>query len=136
MAKFKRGDKAVMLQDTGQGLKKGDIIVIDEDSSHIPMVNRVTGGRFCINEAHAEIYYSDNTTKSTFMTSLINKLKLATKSEPEKSFIKLGIMDINEKFTAEGKEIFDNYLYEQHKATFKTDVVDPIIAEDEKEAKK
>lgn len=66
------------------------------------------------------------------MASLIDQAKLAFKSEPEKSFIKIGVMDSNENLTPDGKELLLQYLLEMNKDDFKTTIVDPILAADEK----
>jgi hypothetical protein len=58
--------------------------------------------------------------------NLVQKFKLMTKSEPEKSFIEKGIMDENEALTEDGKTLFTAYLLQRFKAEFKTDVVDKI----------
>lgn len=66
-------------------------------------------------------------------TSLKSKFLLSLKSEPEKTFIKAGILDsTGNNFTTEGKATFEAWLWEKNKETFKKEVVDPILAEDAK----
>jgi hypothetical protein len=67
----------------------------------------------------------------TFM-GLIEKGKLLFKSEPERSFIKAGVMDTNGQLTSEGRELWTEFLIRKFGAEFKTEVVDKIIAEDAK----
>lgn len=66
--------------------------------------------------------------------NLLEKAKLAVKGEPDKSFIKAGVMTMEGDLTPEGTQLFLNYLLAKHGADFKKDVVDPISAE-EKDAK-
>ena len=75
-----------------------------------------------------------NHTKPTFMEGLVNKFKMITRSEPEKTFIKADVCDSNGVLNAEGQNLFLAYLLEKHGAEFKTDVVD-IIIEDQKKIK-
>lgn len=57
---------------------------------------------------------------------LIEKFRTATKSEPEKSFIKKGITDVGGVLTTEGKEMFLMYLLEKNKEDFNTEIVSKI----------
>lgn len=67
---------------------------------------------------------------SNAMTSLKEKFALAFKGEPEKSFIKAGVMNTDESLTTDGKEIFLAYLLKKNGDDFKTTVIDPILAAD------
>lgn len=69
--------------------------------------------------------------KSTIM-NLVEKFKLALKSEPEKTFIKAGVTTADGALTPDGKALFGAYLLNKHGADFKKDVVDPIVAAEEK----
>ena len=53
-------------------------------------------------------------------------------SEPEKSFRKAGITNSDGVLTDDGQVVFLSYLLKREGATFKTEVVDPILAEEEK----
>lgn len=68
----------------------------------------------------------------TFMSRLISSFKLMTKSEPEKTFIQAGVTDSNGNLSEEGKELFLAYLLAQNGMQFKTDVVDAILEEQQK----
>ncbi len=61
--------------------------------------------------------------------SLISKLMLSLKSEPEKSFIKAGITQASGEFTCEGKELFINWLFQDEatRTKFNTEVAQPIL---------
>lgn len=76
-------------------------------------------------------YDTGITTKPTIMASLTEKFALAFKGEPEKSFIKAGVMNQNETLTTEGQAVFMAWLLKANGAAFKKEVVDPILAEEE-----
>ncbi len=61
--------------------------------------------------------------------SLISKLMLQLKSEPEKSFIKAGVTNADGTLTCEGKELYENWRFQQDAAQFNTDVVQPLLAQ-------
>ncbi|MFA5937605.1 MAG: hypothetical protein WC822_07045 [Candidatus Paceibacterota bacterium] len=69
--------------------------------------------------------------KTTNNMNLVEKAKLAFKGEPEKTFIKAGVMDSNENLTAEGRDLFLTYLLKENGAAFKEKVIDPILAAEE-----
>lgn len=59
------------------------------------------------------------------------KFALLRKGEPEKSFFKLGVTDKEDTLTTEGQAIFLGWLLKKHGAEFKTEVVDPLLADEE-----
>lgn len=65
----------------------------------------------------------------TFSMNLKEKFALVFKGEPEKSFIKAGVMNSDESLTTDGKELFLSYLLKKNGDDFKATVVDPILAE-------
>lgn len=65
--------------------------------------------------------------------SITSLYKNLTRQEPEKSFVKAGVMDESLQFTSEGRELFLNFLLEKNKDDFKKEVVDLVIAEQEKD---
>lgn len=64
---------------------------------------------------------------------LKEKVALAFKSEPEKSFIKAGVMNADESLTQDGKDVLLSFLLKKYGKEFKKEVVDVILAEDTKE---
>ena len=54
-------------------------------------------------------------------------------SEPEKSFRKTGLTNGDGFLTEDGQEVFLGWLLKQNGAQFKTDVVDDLLKEQEKE---
>lgn len=71
-------------------------------------------------------------TNNNIMTNLTSKLKLLTKGEPAKTFIKTGITNNEDILTPEGTELFLNWLFEKNKADFNKEVATPLL-EEEKE---
>lgn len=74
-------------------------------------------------------YYSSYLVKKSSKNNmnLSEKMALVFKGEPEKSFIKAGIIDISEELTEEGWEIFGTWLLKKNGDAFKKEVVDPIL---------
>ncbi len=70
-------------------------------------------------------------TKTTSM-NLITTFKNITRTEPNKTFVKAGVMNEDLSLTSEGKELFIQFMFDKHATEFKTDVVDAILAEQEK----
>ena len=54
-------------------------------------------------------------------------------SEPEKTFRKTGITNTDNMLTSEGTELFLNWLFQQNKAEFKTEVADEILSAQKEE---
>lgn len=67
---------------------------------------------------------------------LVSIVKNMFRTEPEKSFIKAGIMNSDNSLTIGGKEVFINYLFELNKADFNTKIVQPLLTEQEAEKSK
>lgn len=72
------------------------------------------------------------TKKTNIMTNLITTFKNITRSEPNKTFVKAGVMHEDLSLTSEGQQLFIQYLFDKHATEFKKDVVDAILAEQEK----
>lgn len=68
-------------------------------------------------------------TNQFFMTNLLEKFKMALKTEPDKSLIETGVTNIDGKPTSEGIALFHNWLFEKYKAEFAKDVL-PALKED------
>ena len=88
---------------------------------------------WCERDDDVEIIKSS--VNSNAMTSLKEKFALAFKGEPEKSFIKAGVMNSDESLTTDGKEVFLAYLLKKNGDDFKTTVIDPILAAEAADAK-
>ena len=64
--------------------------------------------------------------------SLLDTIKLARKSEPDKSLIKAGLMNMNGYYTVEGQEAFMDLLHQKFDKELKTEYADKIIEEQNK----
>ena len=77
---------------------------------------------------------SENKPNKTLMSTLIEKAKSLVRGEPEKSLVAKGITDANDSLTAEGTELFLDYLYRKEKTNFVADVaVAALLAEKEED---
>lgn len=87
----------------------------------------------CLDERHFD-YYSSSIYKNM---NIIEKAVIAFKSEPEKSFIKAGIIDSSGMPTTDGIKLVVGFLLKDKDFApkFKTDMVDAILAEVETENK-
>lgn len=137
MSNFKNGDRVERLNGKNGPFAvdmTGTVVAINSDGSVDVQVDHL-GGRIVNgnDSTNLKLIKSNNVTNNM---NLIEKAKLAFKSEPEKSFIKAGVMDSNENLTFDGKELFLTYLLQKNKDDFKTTVIDPILAEDEAKAAK
>lgn len=65
--------------------------------------------------------------------SLIAKFKLALKGEPRKSFIKKGVLNSDESFTTDGKDLFLAFLLSKYESDFDKEVVSKIELDEETE---
>lgn len=83
--------------------------------------------------------YSDitfPTIKPTTPMSLITQFKQLFTTEPQKTFIKLGITTESGTLTDEGVALLIQHLFHKEQETFYTEVAKPLFDEQEKERKK
>lgn len=85
-------------------------------------------GYYCGCEGYYELVESSN--NKSIMSSLKEKMALVFKGEPEKSFIKAGVMNSDETLTSDGQAVFLAWLLKKNGDVFKTEVIDPILADD------
>lgn len=130
--------------------KVGDRVRITGNLTNVDKEGGVQiGEEFVINKISGSLYYGYITRnghalhmthnqlklvskKSNVIMNLTEKFALAFKGEPEKSFIKAGVMNSDESLTTDGKELFLAYLLKKNGPAFKTEVIDPILAEEAK----
>ena len=72
---------------------------------------------------------TNNTNNTNKTMSLIQTFKSIIRTEPEKSFVKAGVLDESLELTHGGTALFIQYLFEKNKEDFKTSVIDVILAE-------
>lgn len=69
---------------------------------------------------------------TTFMDNLKSKYAMILKGEPQKTLIKAGVLNSDESFTVEGRDLFEAWLLQKYGSEFKADVADKIVAEEAK----
>lgn len=117
----------------------GDVIQLKWD-----VLDPVTLEKVCTDycTGHAAIFrdiiYYDASKKNNggvtkIMSSLLDKVKLLTLGEPEKTFRKLGIQDSNGDLTVEGKALYDAWKFKKDQDAFRLEVADPLLKEMEDE---
>lgn len=67
--------------------------------------------------------------------SLVQRMKLIVKGEPEKTLQKTGITDEQDNLTADGREAFLGWMLEKNKVEFAAAVATPLLADQEVEKK-
>ena len=73
---------------------------------------------------------SDSNNKiNNLMQNLVQKYRLMMAKEPERTFIEAGVMNDKFEMTADGKALFETFLFEKFKGDFKTEIVDKLVAE-------
>lgn len=84
------------------------------------------------NDSELELVGTLTNKTKIIMTNLITTFKNITRTEPNKTFVKAGVMNEDLSLTSEGKELFIQFMFDKHATEFKTEVVDAILAEQEK----
>lgn len=107
------------------GYYRNGVVMKMHDDSKIE-IKKPDGGTWYIRNGNGN--YKVISSKDNNM-NLKEKMALVFKGEPEKSFIKAGIMNTDETLTPDGQAIFLAWLLKNNGAAFKTEVVDPILAE-------
>lgn len=133
---FKVGDSVEILGRKAGGHQIGDKGIISKlnyttysgEICHMVLVESKGSEYF---SAESDLKLLTNKTKS--MSKLNEIFKSLSRTEPEKSFVKVGITDKNDELTPEGTTLFLSYLLEKNKADFNATVVQPLLAEQEKE---
>lgn len=114
---FKEGDRIRAIADCqGNDLEKGKEYTL------------VMNGGLCAGGCNCEDKWELINNNFNDM-SIISKFKLSNKPEPEKSFIKKGVMNMDGTLTTEGKELYETWQFEKNKEAFNTEVVSKIEIE-------
>lgn len=88
--------------------------------------------RVAIWEDELTLVKAKNSNKNkTNMSSIIDKIKLARMSEPEKTLIKADLMTLDGSLTSEGKSALEDLLIQANKEALKTNYALPILADRE-----
>lgn len=101
--------------------KIGEVTTVQGDTFYINGCNHTFSG---IGSHYKLEIISENN-----MLNIKEKMALIFKGEPEKSFIKAGVMNVDETLTSDGEDIFMAWLLKKNGDDFKKEVVDPILAD-------
>lgn len=139
MAKFKVGDKVKIVRSVSCGIedRHPEYLIITEvleDNNraiyHYDGYNidgkKIGNCSYCLKDENLELYKKIN---NNLMENIKKIYKNLTRTEPEKSAVKAGIITDDGSLTSDGKELFLEYLYEGTKVDFDTKVVQPILKE-------
>lgn len=148
MSKFKKGDEVKVIR----GGREGQTLYVAQNDSSCPYIattyEDAMSGEWdgAEDEDDLELLQKQSLsirnnnvpevhiTKNTM--TLIATVRNLFRSEPEKSFIKTGIMNDNATFTPEGRDLFIDYLLQQNKEAFNKDLVQPLLEAQKKEEEK
>lgn len=129
---FKVGDRVRVLE-TGciGGISIGDIVTVsalDSDGS-IGSLEEYPGFGHCDEWYEKVDSFSNKIFKRKTISNIVDKIKLALKSEPEKSLIKAGIFNESEELTSDGRTVLEMILVDKYKTELK-EKADIILAEE------
>lgn len=128
MQKFRKGDRVQRINDDNGVFKKGMYGTVINPSGVDVKVDGTNGYVESGNDQDNLILIN----QSAPNMNLKEKFAIAFKGEPEKSFIKAGVMNVDESLTEDGQALFLAYLLQKEGNAFKTEIVDPILAEQDK----
>jgi hypothetical protein len=123
---FIKGDVGTIIGMAAYGINKYKI-----SCDRCPVFNNEIDARYLKLIEPTSVAKSDDGLQN-IMNSLKQRVKMMFTGEPERSFIKAGIMNENKELTQDGKDIFIDFMFEKHKAEFKTEVVDKLLEEEDK----
>lgn len=126
----KVGDVVRRINNANGGMDKGDTGVISYVRNNSDVDVRLDKNEK-ISVSHDPMNLELVTNNKSFMTNLTEKFANLFVKEPQKSLRKAGIFDNNDMPTVDGQKIYLAYLIAKD-TQFKTDIVDPIVAQIEK----
>jgi hypothetical protein len=124
------GDTVERINGSNNGMYTGDqgiVTQIDSSDTTYLTVTDSKSGKASRGDRSSGSSENYRLVPKTNSMTIISDIKIAFKKEPEKTFIQAGIMNMDETFTADGKQAFDAFLNRKFGDDFKKDVVDPII---------
>lgn len=129
MSKFSIGDRVKYVgNNSGEHMSDdnlGDIGIITSIDCNNPVVLQDDGTKYYPYEHNLELI-----TNKTIMTNVKEKFIGLFTKEPEKSYIKAGLMDNDKIATEDGIRVFVSYLMTKSD-DFKSEVVDKMLKEEE-----
>lgn len=135
--KFKKGDRVKCINPKNGTTDHGSGWVLGKEFITL----EPTPNEICWPEDGSSGVYFDslelvtNNNKKTTNMTLLSQIKALTRSEPEKTFVKAGVMNEDLTLTTEGKDLFLDFMLEANKDAFKAQIVDKIIEAQEAEKK-
>lgn len=136
--KLKVGDKFIYTQKMNERKRESDnngsaeggagVATLDEGYYRLKS-DGIKIDSYCFNFEVIDLELN-NLTKTNM--NLMQKFKLALRAEPEKTFIKKGIMTEGGELTQEGRDLYLNWLFQENMDDFNDEVV-TLIDEEEKE---
>lgn len=122
---FKVGDKVKVIGNScHHNLSIGDEITL--------LSERKPSGFYYKENWYIKIEDIQKINPKNIMSSLTQKVASLFLQEPEKSFRKAEITDESGNLTPDGQTVFLTWLLKKNGDAFKTEVVDPILAEEKK----
>lgn len=130
METIKSGDKVKRVRGGSCGkVEFGGIYTVDRVRGASIYLN-INGVIDSYDLENFDLVSSINSNKT--INNMLDKFKIMMKGEPQKSFCKSGITDVNYNLTEDGTQIFLQWLLKTNGEAFKTEVVDGLLAEDKK----
>lgn len=138
MNPFNVGDKVKRIRGgSNSGLDIGDIGTVEShngpNATYVLSSLGRRGSHDNVNLQLVESFSIKNNNKN--MVNIKDSFTLAFKAEPEKSFRKVGVTNGDDFLTEDGQKIFLSWLLKKNGADFKTEVVDGLLADMEKDSK-
>lgn len=136
MSKFKVGDRIKTTSNPMASAiyrNREATIIRDEGTGYAPLRLRFDNGDEC-----NWVYENDLVIikkARNIMSKITDKFTLTFKKEPEKTFLKAGIIDNTDLLTTDGQSIFLSWLLKKHGEEFKKDVVDDLLKDEEHDSK-
>ncbi len=125
------GDEFVVPEGICSSGQKVRVIRIEINSDGEPVIHYNNGDN-CYSREHLESIRKILGVKNNKNMNIKESFTLAFKKEPEKSFRKTGITNGDDFLTEDGMKIFLSWLLNKHGIEFKKEVVDGLLAEQEK----
>lgn len=135
--KFKVGDKVKIIRTTTNDSKPffGETVIIEgfrEFESSYDKIYYTFNDGLAVWEKDLILVKSVNNNNK--IMNILETIKLTRKSEPEKTLVKAGLMNMDESLTSEGKEVLNDLILQDYKDKMKAQA-DIILAEQKVENK-
>lgn len=109
---FKVGDVVRKTHSSCGSVEPGETYTVWDDRKD-PAVENLAIGR-SQDACHCKDEWELVTSKTNTMSTIIDKIKLATKAEPNKTLITRGLLNMDETLTAEGRTLLEYILVQKY----------------------